>query len=210
MRRDLLTFVTTMLALGIALPASAQMMGGTGGGMMQGGGGMSHMMMSQPRSPMRGEHMDMARPHEGPQVSIMLQHSQELGLNPEQVRKLQELRTGFAKDSVRKAAEVHVAEIDLNALLEQDHWDLGRIETTVKQIATLQADLRLARLKTIQAARALLNAEQLEKLKQVGHRMGPGAGGGPMRQGMGMPGMGQPGAATPGPGTPGSGTHQQH
>jgi Spy/CpxP family protein refolding chaperone len=188
-----------LAALGLmsALPASAQMMGGTGG-MMQGGGGPAHMM-GQPRGPMGGEHMDMGRPHEGPQVTMMLHHRQELGLNAEQVRKLQELRTTFAKDSERKGAEIRVAEIDLNALLEQDRWDLARIEPAVKQIATLQADLRLARLKTIQAARALLNPEQLEKLKQVGHRMGPGAGGGPMRQGMGMPGTGQPG---------GSATHQ--
>jgi Spy/CpxP family protein refolding chaperone len=171
-----------MLVLGIALPVSAQMMGGTGGGMMHGGGGMGPMM-GQPGGPRHGDHMDMARPHEGPQVTMMLHHRQELGLNAEQVRKLQDLRTAFAKELERKGAEARVAEIDLNALLEQDRWDLTRIESTVKQIATLHADLRLARIKTIQAARGLLTPEQLEKLKQVGHRMGP-AGGGP-RHGMG-------------------------
>lgn len=177
MPRGWLLVVTTMLALGVALPASAQMMGGMGGGMMQGGGGMGHMM-GQSGGPMHGDRMDMARPHEGPQVTMLLHHRQELGLNAEQVRKLQDLRTAFAKDRERKSAERRVAEIDLNALLEQDQWDMARVETAVKQIATLRADLRLARLKTIQAARALLTPEQLEKLKQVGHRMGP-AGGGP-------------------------------
>jgi Spy/CpxP family protein refolding chaperone len=134
---------------------------------------------------------------------MMLERSQDLGLSADQQKKLRDLRTAFAKESTRKGAEIRVAEIDLDALLEQDRWDLAKIEAQVKQIAALQGDLRLARIKTIESGRALLTPEQLEKLKQVGHRMGPMGGPGPMRHDMGPAGPGMRG-----PGGPPASPHQ--
>ena len=110
-------------------------------------------------------------------------------MSPEQERKLRDLQTASEKDFIRKDAEIRVAEIDLKGLLEQDGWDLAKIEAQVKQIAALRGDLRLARLKTIGAGRAILAPEQIEKLKQMGHQMRPGMG---MEHGKGM---GAPGGA---------------
>ncbi len=140
--------------------------------------------------------------HEGPLISIMLTHAQELGLSPDQVQKLQELRIGFEKETVRRNADIRVAEIDLNALLEKAQWDLNAIDAKVKQIAGLRGDLRFARIKTLAAGRALLTPEQLQKLRQIGHRMGPPGDQWPMRSwqpyGPGGPGPMMP----PGPGSP--------
>ena len=226
MRTGSWMLVTVALAVAVALPASAQMMGpmGQGGAMgpmggghmgSQGGGMMGGMMGGgMGGHGMREGRGGRALSHEGPLISIMLEHKQDLGLNAEQERKLRDLRTEFAKESVRRGAEIRVAEIELDSLLEQDKWDLAKIEPKVKQIATLLGDLRLARIKTLEAGRAVLTAEQLEKLKQVGHRMramgGPGqpmGPGGPMGPGMMMaPGMMGPGmmgpGMMPGPGGP--------
>jgi len=185
-----------LIAMVFSAPVAAQMMGG-----------MGHMM-GQQGTPMRGERMDMAGPHEGPQITMMLHHSRELALSPDQERKLRDLRTAFSKESVRKAAEIRVAEIEIDAPLEQDQWDMGRAEAAAKQVAALQADLRIARLKTIAAGRAILTPDQLQKLKSVGHRMGPGGGGGMMEHGMGRHGTGQEGPANPQQGGQGSGRHQ--
>jgi Spy/CpxP family protein refolding chaperone len=183
-----------LMAMALSAPVAAQMMGD-----------MGHMM-GQQGTPMRGERME-AGPHEGPQITMMLHHGQELGLSADQERKLRDLRAAFAKESVRKAAEIRVAEIEIDALLEQDQWDMSQAEAAAKKVAALQADLRIARLKTIAAGRALLTPDQLQKLKNVGHRVGPGGGGG-MMQGMGRRGMGQAGPATPQQGDQGSGRHQ--
>jgi Spy/CpxP family protein refolding chaperone len=129
--------------------------------------------------------------HEGPLISIMLDHKQEIGLSLEQEKTLRDLRTEFSKESARRTADIRVAEIELDALLEQERWDLSRIEPKVKQIAALQGDLRLARIKTLEAGRAVLTPAQLEKLKQVGHWM----------RGLGGPGMPGPGGGM-GPGGP--------
>ncbi len=187
----------------VAAPASAQMMGGSGGNMPGGPGGMG--MMNRPMGPMMAgpeAHRMGGRPHEAPLISLALAHSQELGLTPDQQQKLRDLQTGFAKEAVRKQAEIRIAEIDLNAQLEQERWDLAKIEPLVKQIAALKGDLRLARIRTLATGRALLTTDQLAKLKQVGHRMGPqpglGPGGMPHEMGPG-PGMQGGGPGAPGP-----------
>lgn len=206
MRRGVWMLLGAALVIGLALPASAQMMGGMGHGDAMGrtGGGMMGMMGGHGMGAGMSEgHGGRSLSHEGPLISIMLDHRQELDLNAEQVRKLQSLRTEFEKESVRRTAEIRVAEIDLGSLLEQDKWDLAKIEPKVKQIAGMQADLRLGRMRTLEAGRAVLTTEQLEKFKQLGHRMramgGPGPGGPGHQAG---PGHQSGPRMTPGPGGP--------
>jgi Spy/CpxP family protein refolding chaperone len=234
MRAFSMMLLVTALTVALVLPASAQMMGqmqqggqqggqmgGMGGMMGQGGmmggmggmgGGMMGGMMGQ--GGMREGREGRMMSHEGPLITIMLEHSQDLGLNPEQEKKLRDLRTEFSKESVRRTADIRVAQIELNALLEQDQWDVAKIEPKVKQLATLQGDLRLARIKTLAAGRAVLTPQQVEKLKQVGHQMrgmmmrqggmGPGMMG-PGMMGPGMTGPGMTGPGMTGPGMTGPG-----
>ncbi len=177
----------TALLVAWGAPASAQM-GGQPGGMMgpgAGGGGTRAGFFA----------------HEGPLITLMLSHAQELALSSDQTQKLQELRTSFDKEAVQRTADIRAAEIDLNSLLEKDQWDLPAIEAKARQIATLQGDLRIARLKTLAAGRALLTPEQLQKLKAIGHWRPPA--GAPGRRGPGQPyGPGGQGPMGPGPGGP--------
>ena len=205
MRNTLLALAVAIATIALAPPASAQIAGQAGGGMMPGmmGGGM----MEHPMGPvMRGERGDHGRPHEGPLITMMLRHSQDLGLTAEQEKKLREIQTGFAKDAIRRDAEIRVAEIDLNAALEQDRWDLAKIETQVKQIAALRGELRMARIRTLDAGRAVLTPAQLTKLREIGHRMMQG-GRMNMQRGMGMSGASRPVGGEPAPAA--SGGHQQ-
>jgi Spy/CpxP family protein refolding chaperone len=161
-------------------------------------GAMGHMM----------DHGMMAlggrvRSHEGPLLTMMLHHSQDLGLSPEQEQKLRDLRTTFEKEAVRRTAGIRVLQIDADALLEQERWDLAQLEPKVKQIAALQGELRMARLKTLAAGRALLTPQQLEKLKQIGHHGRTMGGPGGMGHGMMAPG----GSGSPGRGGPAARLH---
>ncbi len=194
MRAGVLKVWMAVLGIALALPAMAQTMGlPVQGGPMgtQGPGMMGQRAMPGPRFGRGGAWSS----HEGPLITIMLEHKQELGLTLDQERKLRDLRTEFAKESERRSADIRVAEIELDSLLEQDRWDLAKIEPKVKQITTLQGDLRLARIKTLGAGLEVLTREQLEKLKQIGHQMRPGSGPGGYGPGMMGPGPGGP----PGP-----------
>lgn len=126
-------------------------------------------------------------PHEGPLITMMLRWKEQLGLTPEQERSLRELRANFEKESIRRTSEIEVAEIELKGLLEQETPNLDRVEAQVRRVALLQADLRVARIKTIEAGKALLTPEQRGKLEQLGHSQRAGD----MGMGMMAPWMGR-------------------
>ena len=130
MRARLCVLAAAVLMLGLALPAMAQMMGPSvqGGPMGMPGPGM--MGPGARPGPVHSRGSGWSS-HEGPLITIMLDGAQELGLTPDQERKLRDLRTEFAKESVRRTADIRVAEIELNSLLEQDKWDLAMIEPKV-------------------------------------------------------------------------------
>ena len=208
MRAHWIVVLATALVVALGAPAVAGMMGqmppgGQAGGIGAGpmGGMMGGMMGGGRVGP--GDHPTA---HEGPLLRMMLHHSQELGLSPEQEKKLRDLRTEFSKEAVRRTADIRLAQIELESLLEQEQWDLAKIEPQVKQIAALQGELRVARIKTLAAGRALLTPQQLERLKQVGHHMR--SMGGPGGMGHGMMGPGSP--AAPGTQAPGGPPARPH
>ncbi|HEV8673014.1 MAG TPA: periplasmic heavy metal sensor [Methylomirabilota bacterium] len=114
---------------------------------------------------------------ERPVISIMLDHRSELGLTPEQVTRLETLRNNFARESIKRDADIRVAEMDLAALLEQEMLDMGKVEAKIQEVSKLRADLRIERLRTIEQGKAVLTPDQRTKLKTL---LGT-AGGGPRR-----------------------------
>ncbi len=104
-------------------------------------------------------------PAERPLISFMLEHRTELALTPEQVRRLEALRQEFAREAIRREADIRVAEMDLAALLAEDPPDLPRAEAKIRELAQLRAEYRIARLRTIEQGRALLTPEQRARLQ---------------------------------------------
>lgn len=170
---------------------------GTGGpGMM--GYRMIPEMMPGVHEMMRG--MGMVGPgfhgrrdHERPLISLMLMWQDQLGLSADQERTLRELRTNFEKESIKRTAEIDVAELELNGLLESDKVDVAKVEVLAKKIAMLQAELRVGRVKTLEAGKAVLTPEQAAKFERLGHES--------MMNGLGMRMMspGMPPPMHPGP-----------
>lgn len=107
--------------------------------------------------------------HEGPLISMMLHWKEQLGLTADQERSLRELRANYEKEAIRRTSEIDVAELELKGLMEQEKVDLVGVEAYVKKIALLRADLRVARIKTIEAGKAALTLEQRSKLERLGH-----------------------------------------
>ncbi len=110
---------------------------------------------------------------EHPLLSLALRHRQELGLSADQVKTLEELIQRFGKDAEARVSRIETAEQDLAALFKADSVDLGKVESKVREIETLRADLRIARIKTIVEGRAALTPEQRKKLEGMA-AAGPG------------------------------------
>jgi Spy/CpxP family protein refolding chaperone len=104
---------------------------------------------------------------ERPVISFIIQHKDELGVTPEQISRLEALRTAFSRESVRRDADIRIAEMDLTALLDKDPLDMAQVEAKVRELAQLRADLRIARIRTLEQGRAVLTAEQRTKLRTL-------------------------------------------
>ena len=104
---------------------------------------------------------------ERPLLSFMLEHRDQLALTPEQVTRLDALRTAFARDAIRREADIRVAELDLQALLAAERLDMPKVEAAIRELATRRAELRIERLRTIEQGRAVLSAEQRTKLQAL-------------------------------------------
>jgi hypothetical protein len=161
--------------------------GASGPGMM--GYRMSPEMMQGIHGMMQGMGLmepgfHIRRGYERPLISLMLMSKEQLGLTADQERTLRELRANFQKESIRQTAEIDVAELELNGLLEQEKVDVAKVETLAKKIAMLQADLRVGRIKTIEAGKAVLTPEQRGKLEQLSRESMDGPGMPPLHPGV--------------------------
>jgi Spy/CpxP family protein refolding chaperone len=112
---------------------------------------------------------------ERPLISLMLRNREELQLTPEQIQKLEALRSDFRKDAVKRSADLQVAELELKELLITDPVDMAKVESQVKRIEALRGEQRLTRIKTIEEGKALLIPEQREKLKTLAQKRGRGS-----------------------------------
>jgi Spy/CpxP family protein refolding chaperone len=116
---------------------------------------------------------------ERPVISLMLEHRDELGLTPDQASRLETLRQTFSRDAVRRDADIRIAEMDLAGLLDKEPLDLAKVETKIKELAQLRAELRIARLRAIEQGKAVLTAEQRTKLQALIGTPSRAAGRGP-------------------------------
>lgn len=114
-----------------------------------------------------------------PLISMALRHRAELGLSAAQVETLERLRSDFQREAIKREADIRVAEVDLGALLARDPVDVAAVEAKVREAERLRADMRIARIRTIEQGRAQLTAEQREKLRALAAEPRPAPGSGP-------------------------------
>ncbi|HEX5606300.1 MAG TPA: periplasmic heavy metal sensor [Candidatus Binatia bacterium] len=98
-----------------------------------------------------------------PAISEMLSRKEALGLSPDQVKKIEQLRDNFERLSIRNNAELRIVELDIAGLLDNPAVDVAKVEAKVREAEKLRADLRIARIKVIEQAKAVLTPEQRKK-----------------------------------------------
>jgi Spy/CpxP family protein refolding chaperone len=102
-----------------------------------------------------------------PVISQLLSNKETLNLNADQVRKLEQLRDSFQRQAIRNDADLRIVELDIATLLDNDPTDMVKLEQKMRESEKLRADLRIARIRAIEQARALLNAEQKKKFQEL-------------------------------------------
>ena len=104
---------------------------------------------------------------ERPIISIMLSHRQDLGLTAAQVKELERLKADFTREAIKRDADLRVAEMDIATLLKSDPVDLNKVEAKIRESERTRADLRIARIRAIEQAKAQLTEDQRAKLASL-------------------------------------------
>ena len=106
-----------------------------------------------------------------PAISQMLSHKDALGLSADQVRKLEQLRDDFQRQSIRNDADLRIVELDIAGLLEKEPVEMAKLENKIREAEKLRADIRITRIRAIEQARALLMTDQKKKLEDLNRAM---------------------------------------
>jgi Spy/CpxP family protein refolding chaperone len=136
----------------------------------QGGMGMMgpQMMRGMMGSGMQGMPEGMAMPRPSQLVRML---KAELGLSDEQAKQLKEIFSQSTKAGIKQRADLRIAEIDLQELLEADPVDMAQVEGKLKGIEGLRTTLRLSLIKAHEQAKGILTPEQRQKLERLHDRL---------------------------------------
>jgi hypothetical protein len=198
----LISFVFVLFCSGDVFPCGMMGQGGMGGGMMGGGmagqgggcggaqgqgmmgGGMGGGMMG---GGMMGS--DMAGwYHHG--VFLMLQNADRLGLTDEQRRQLEDIRQKYTKDNIKLDADLKLATIEMNRLLQLHEAEPAKIKESIKKLKGIEVEMKFLRIDAFNEAKKILNDKQKKALMMLMDMHGaPMMGGGGMMGGPGMKGQ---------------------
>jgi hypothetical protein len=165
------------------------------------------MMMQPCRQSRQGEQVNRAY-----YLQHLLKHGKEIGLSPEQISKLKAMQLDLNRTQARTEADIKIAKLELQAILEDEKAELSMIQAKIDQLKKAEGALLLAAIKGKRDAMAMLTPDQrakdraqLEKMRSGGegeHRGGMGHGA------MGGSGHGGQGGGDHTGGAPAGGQHQ--
>ncbi len=112
----------------------------------------------------------------------------QLKLSDEQIEKFKKLRNDYERETIRRGADIKIAEMDLWDLFEKKDLTADQLEKKVREVESKKTDLRIFRFKQVFSIKTILTPEQFEKFRSMGMSMFGGGGGYGRGGGMGMPG----------------------
>ena len=101
---------------------------------------------------------------------------QRLGLSDDQAGKLRKLRGDYLKSTILQTANVRVAELELNDLLDESKLSKAKIEKKVKEMESIRAELTLTRVRFLLKAADFMTPEQFDKFRAMTVRRMSAAG----------------------------------
>lgn len=136
---------------------------------------------------MHGQMQGEAESDSAHYLKHLLKHAEEIGLTSEQIGQIKALQLDFKRAEARTEADIKIAKLELNAMLDDEQADLTAIKTKVTQLKQAEGVLMVVAIKTKRDGMALLTTEQREKDRALHEQMKRK---GEAKQGGGMGGMG--------------------
>ncbi|MCA9457248.1 MAG: periplasmic heavy metal sensor, partial [Nitrospira sp.] len=93
----------------------------------------------------------------------LLKHAKEIGLTPEQIGRLKAMQLDFSRTQSRMEADIKIATLELDALLEEEQTELSTIQAKINELKQAEGALLLAAITSKREATAMLTPDQREK-----------------------------------------------
>jgi Spy/CpxP family protein refolding chaperone len=90
-----------------------------------------------------------------------------IGLDEKQKEAVKEIERKTMKETIKKKADLDIARLDLRDLLDKDPVNMKAVESKLKEIASLKADMQLSRIKAHEEIKSKLTPDQRKKLKEM-------------------------------------------
>ena len=133
--------------------------------MLGGCGKMGHKMMM-------GHCMGWGTMKNLKEVDYYLCCEEMVGLTDEQVESLKSLKDSNQRALIKMKADLELAMLDLNKVLDTDEIDLSQAKKLTQKIADLRAKMQYSKIEASAKARQVLTEEQLEKRESPDHGCG--------------------------------------
>ncbi len=91
----------------------------------------------------------------------------DLNLDEQQKAFMGEIKSRMMKETIKRKADMHIAQIELKELLSQDTVDMKAVEEKVKQLEAMKTDMQLSHIKAMEECKAKLTPEQRKKFREM-------------------------------------------
>ena len=139
--------------------------------------GMRRGRMGQPQAKGRGR---MAGG-----MGMLTRLADKLDLSEEQQAEIKDIHALHKKNVIRRNADLQIARVELQELMQQEEPDLNAIEDQVRNVANLGAGIKYSQIKVGIDTKNVLTEEQQAKLKELRKDRRTGPANQNMRQGGG-------------------------
>jgi Spy/CpxP family protein refolding chaperone len=104
-------------------------------------------------------------------IKHVLKFKDGMAITQDQERRLKAINITYKKTRIKMKAEVKLANLDLHETLKNETSSLSDIESQLKNVHALKADLYLASIKAKREAKGVLTDEQRKRMKAVHDRI---------------------------------------
>lgn len=97
---------------------------------------------------------------------------EKLKLSSEQIAKLEKISLAGRKAMIKQRAELEVAELELEPLMEAKKFDREKVESVLSKMENIRAEMAKERIKSLLDTREILTSEQFKQLKEIKGKRG--------------------------------------
>ena len=103
---------------------------------------------------------------------MILRMKAELGLTPDQVKKIEQMGLDFQGSVIKRMADTKILELKFANYLQGDKISKKTIEKMIKEIAGLKTNLQIDRIFHLLDVKGVLTPEQIKKADELKYKLG--------------------------------------